>query len=126
MVFGVFDGLHEGHKFLLTEAAKGCEELVVVVTPDETVKLLKKRFPKHPYSARSSAITQFNSSLKVIPGDEKPGQWTVLADHRPDMVFLGYDQQAIADELKKIDIPFTFLAPHHPHKYKSSLLDSDR
>ena len=45
MVFGVFDGLHEGHKYLLTEAAKLCDELVVVVTLDEAVATLKGHLP---------------------------------------------------------------------------------
>jgi len=42
MVFGVFDGLHEGHLFFLDEAQKYGDNLIIVVASDINVKNIKK------------------------------------------------------------------------------------
>ena len=119
----MFDGLHEGHRYFLSQAKALCDELVVVVTRDETAGRLKARTPKQSFEDRAGAIGEFDPLFKVVPGDATLGEWKVVKEHRPDMVFLGYDQKAIAPELEKLRIPFTFLDPYHPEKYKSSLLD---
>jgi cytidyltransferase-like protein len=122
IVFGVFDGLHEGHKSFLRQAASKCDQLTVVVTVPEIVQALKNRVPKYSYADRFAAIQAFDKELKVVPSDAVLGEWSVLENLRPDMVFLGYDQQAIATELEKLGVPFTFLTSHEPERYKSSIL----
>ena len=121
MVFGVFDGLHEGHKYLLTEAAKLCDELVVVVTLDEAVATLKGHLPQQRYKERVAAITAFNPTLKIVEGDPALGEWTVLKTHKPDMVILGYDQERIAKELRLASVFYKFVDACKPEQYKSSL-----
>lgn len=122
MVFGVFDGLHPGHQYFLTDAQKRCEQLIVVLTQSEMVLSMKGFSPHHSYTDREQAIKNFNPQVIVVPSDEILGSWQVLKTHQPDMVFLGHDQHGIAKELEKISIPFTYLDAHHPEKYKSSLL----
>ena len=124
MVFGVFDGLHEGHKHFLSEAAKGCDELVVVVAPSETAGMLKGRAPKRNFKERAEAVAAFGQKFLVVSGDITLGAWSVLEKHRPDMVFLGYDQGGIAEELKRRGVPFTALPPYFPERYKSELLNA--
>jgi len=121
MFFGVVDGFHPGHAYFLSEAAKKCRELVVVVTRDETVEILKKRRPKNSLDERTTKIGEHDPSFIVVPGDETPGEWRVLEDNDFDIVFLGYDQHGIAAELDKMSIPYEFLDSHHPELYKSSL-----
>jgi cytidyltransferase-like protein len=41
MVFGTFDGIHDGHRYFLNEAKKFGDKLVVAVAKDTTVKTLK-------------------------------------------------------------------------------------
>ncbi len=123
MVFGVFDGLHKGHRKFLSDAAARCETLFVVVTRDEIVELLKHKTPMHAYARRAAAIRAFNPNCVILPSDPTLGGWEILKAHRPDRVFLGHDQHAIADELKKLGIPFEVLEAHHPEKYKSSILN---
>ncbi len=122
MVFGVFDGLHEGHQYFLRLAQTLCDELVVVVAVDEAVRALKGRVPKHSNGDRIAAIRNFNPATVVVSGDDTPGQWSALKTYVPDVVFLGYDQKAIAGALKDIPMPFVFLEAHRPEEYKSSLL----
>ncbi len=122
MVFGVFDGLHEGHRFFLQSAADQCEKLMVVVARDDASSALKGRTPKHALDKRVQAIQSLNQVWTVIPGDSTQGEWSALKQHQPDMVFLGHDQHAVAEELKKMGIPFSFIDAHEPDQYKSSLL----
>lgn len=124
MVFGVFDGLHAGHRYFLTQASRRCEKLIVVVTLPAIVALLKKRLPHYEYEERVAEIQSFDSELKIVPSDKTLGEWNVVKKYTPEIVFLGYDQQAIAQELTKTDTPFVFLDSHHPEKHKSSLLNT--
>jgi cytidyltransferase-like protein len=124
MVFGVFDNFHKGHESFLTQAQEKCNELVVVVTQTEVVEFIKKRTPKHSFEDRMTSIKFFDPHIMIAPGDIVMGSWSVLKEHAPDMVFLGYDQHGIALELKKMNMPFTFLKSFEPQKYKSSLMKS--
>ena len=123
MVFGVFDGLHEGHKDFLRQALRRCERLIVVLTVPEVVQDLKGKAPKYTYDERASALAAFNAELVVVPSHARLHSWEVLRTNRPDIVFLGYDQQAIAGELEKLGVRFEFLEAHRPDKFKSSLLN---
>lgn len=122
VVFGVFDGLHQGHKYFLAEAAKRCEKLVVSVTASETVLHLKGHLPRYEYMERVTAIQAFNPKLKVVQGDQTLGEWTALKKYAPEIVILGHDQQTIAKELTKLRINFIFLDSYHPEKHKSSII----
>ena len=147
MVFGVFDNLHPGHEFFLLEAAKDCDELVVVVTLPEIVSLLKGKTPKKSLEERIGDIRDFFADKKilsrtgveleffVVAGDKEIGSWNILKQYKPDVIFLGYDQQAIArelDKLKALVLPkleatsfgvfsYKFIESYEPEKYKSSL-----
>jgi len=110
MVFGVFDGLHEGHRFFLSEAAKQCEELVVVVAHPEVVQLLKNRLPKNSLEERMDAVRRFNDSYLVVVGDTTLHRWSHLRNSAPQMIFLGHDQQELAEALAKLGLPYTFIA----------------
>jgi cytidyltransferase-like protein len=122
MVFGVFDGLHEGHKYFLESAKELCVTLIVVVAQDSTSRALKGRLPTHSLSARMRALEMLSPEYKIIFGDEKAGEWSVITQHAPEIVFLGHDQTVISDELQKRSVPFLFLEAHQPEKFKSSLL----
>ncbi|MBX9765278.1 adenylyltransferase/cytidyltransferase family protein [Patescibacteria group bacterium] len=122
LVFGVFDGFHDGHKFFLAEALKRTDELLVVVAPDRAVETLKGKKPRIPFVERARAVSEYDNRIRVLEGDDEQGSWKVLKNAQPDVVFLGYDQTAIADELKKMKIRFDFIESHDPHIHKSSLL----
>ena len=125
MVFGVFDGLHEGHKHFLREARTKCERLIVVVTHDG-VSLKRKGFPpKHALEERIARIKDFDATLTVIPGDTEDDSWHILDEHDPERIFLGYDQGAIGEALKKMGLPHTYLDAYRPEDFKSSLRRDD-
>lgn len=122
MVFGVFDGLHRGHRFFLRQAMSLCKKLVVVVASDSIVATFKKHPPKHTLSERLTALEKFDVHLEITPGDEQSGSWQVLKKYQPDIILLGYDQKSLKRELQRLGLPYTTLAPYRPDRYKTSLL----
>lgn len=122
MVFGVFDNLHEGHKHFLARAQEDCDELYVAVAQDSVVESLKGKKPRQNISERMTALEAYDRSLNVVGGDTELGTWKVLRNTRPDIVFVGYDQEAIGSEVKALSIPVTVISAHEPETYKSSFL----
>ena len=129
MVFGVFDGPHEGHRWFLGEAAKQGNELIVVVARDEIVRLLKEKNPMHNEVERLRSLGDIPEVSRAVLGDLETGSYEVLKKHQPDVICLGYDQQALAEDLKKRiatgEIPairLVRLKPHEPERWHTSLL----
>ena len=100
LVFGVFDRLHDGHRFFLTEAQKLASRLVIVVTPDEAVITLKGRAPREPMSVRCEAVATAVPLATVVSGDAISGSWGILEEIQPDVIALGYDQEGLEKALK--------------------------
>ncbi len=104
MVFGVFDGLHEGHRFFLRSAeaeAKATQDhLIVVVARDATVQKLKQKPPQHSQEERMTAVQDFLPDSLVILGDERQGTYDVIKTHQPAMICLGHDQEELAKDLQ--------------------------
>lgn len=128
LLFGTFDGLHEGHKYLLREAKKMGDRVVVVLALDEVVKRLKGRPPKHTYEERFATLDREGLADGIIPSDEIEGTYSVVQSIQPDIVVFGYDQQELqrdlTDYLQKTNknIRTVTLAAFEPERYKSSLI----
>ena len=129
MVFGVFDGMHKGHRWFLGEAAKHGDELIAVAARDEIVRLLKKRNPMQSQAKRLQALKGISEVSRVVLGDVQMGSYAVLKKYQPDVICLGYDQDALAEDLEKRmknnEIPRSRLVrirAHEAHRWHSSLL----
>ena len=101
MVFGVFDGFDEGHRYFLNEAKKHGDYLIVVVAPESEVKLLKNKEPLFSLEDRIEKIKSSGIADLVIAGDANHGSWNVITAHRPNVIALGHDQDAIEESLKE-------------------------
>lgn len=128
VTFGVFDGLHQGHLFLLQEAQK-YGPLTVVVTQDATVELLKGKQPLRTLEERMGMIRAVGD-IVVVAGDLIQNAWGALVRYQPDCVVVGYDQdnlfQALQEYQKKSDQQFDLIRveAHEPETMHSSILDN--
>lgn len=128
MVFGVFDGLHPGHRHFLAEAGKFGKRIVAVVAPEEAVRMLKKKTPKHPLAERIAELLASGLVEEAVPGDEIAGSWRIFDAYRPDIVVLGYDQTKLRDALAGSLPRFPFIkriavvGAHKPEKFHSRLI----
>ena len=90
MATGVFDLLHPGHLYFLTEARKLGDELVVVVARDQTARRLKHE-PYVPEHVRREMVEALKPVDRAILGSTTDIYETVVRE-RPQVIALGYDQ----------------------------------
>src|SRR3989344_7337262 len=134
LVFGTFDGLHEGHKGLFRQAQKYGDHVIAVVARDSTVMKNKAHQPKFSEQERLDAVRNSGLVQEALLGEEnhntKESKFELIAQIKPDVICLGYDQAQFADrlrqELQRMRLGNTeikILEPFQPEKYKSSLLN---
>ena len=129
MVFGVFDGIHAGHRALLKQAKDLGNYLIVVVAPDHIVTELKGHSPRNGLVGRMDEVGKIRGVKEVLIGDHQNGTWEVVKKHQPDVIALGYDQTALRANLElhldefspKPDI--IILGSYRPNQMHSSLLN---
>lgn len=128
LVFGDFDILHPGHLHFLRRASRGTSLLVVAVTRAAVVKKLKKRLPLHSDRERLAAIRRIPYVTQAILGDKTLRSFKVIQRIRPSLICIGYDQNALANEIRsyclaaRLHIPMRTISAHRPDIYKSSAI----
>ncbi len=100
---GVFDLLHLGHVKFLEEAKKaGGEnaELVVIVARDTTVEKTKGKKPIMSEDQRRALVESLKVVDKALLGFENLDIGEVIAEVKPDVIALGYDQDDMVKEVR--------------------------
>ncbi|MEK7213418.1 MAG: adenylyltransferase/cytidyltransferase family protein, partial [Patescibacteria group bacterium] len=124
IVFGTFDIIHEGHLHLFKQAREYGDFLIVVVARDMVVCEVKGKSPQFDENTRLKNVMALNIADKVRLGCVED-RYQAIAEEKPDIVALGYDQRAFVDRLaEEIDehVQIVRLAPYLPEIYKSSKL----
>jgi cytidyltransferase-like protein len=130
MVFGVFDGIHEGHRALFSQAKKLGDYLIAVTPPDQIIQQLKGHLPKINLEERMEHLKKVDEVNEVAIGDNQLGVWEVVRKYKPDIIVLGYDQRFLKEDLEKHFSEFGYLPDikimesYRPEVYHSSILKS--
>ncbi|MBI1812794.1 adenylyltransferase/cytidyltransferase family protein [Candidatus Peregrinibacteria bacterium] len=120
LVFGTFDRLHPGHRFLL-EAAMSRGELWVVVARDANVRRIKGRLPDQREEERKQSLEEAFPEAHVILGDPEDFLEPVRAI-APNKILLGYDQKLPPSvSMDDLPCPVERLSAFKPHQHKSSV-----
>ncbi|OIO54371.1 hypothetical protein AUJ46_03480 [Candidatus Peregrinibacteria bacterium CG1_02_54_53] len=120
LIFGTFDRLHPGHRFVLDEAQKR-GDLTVVVARDRTVQRCKGKLPAQSEDERKSAVSQMMPTAQVILGDTDD-YLRPVRELAPELILLGYDQTLPKGvRMEDLPCPFERLPAFHPERFKSSL-----
>ncbi|HHE36779.1 MAG TPA: FAD synthase [Candidatus Woesearchaeota archaeon] len=131
LVFGTFDILHPGHEYFLKQAKKHGDELIVVIARDLTVKQVKKEFPVNNEQERLGAVKKLDYVNNAILGSLSKDKYRIIEEVRPDVICLGYDQEAFVSGLeaklqeKGLKPEIIRLDAYKPEKYKSSYYKSN-
>lgn len=128
MIFGTFDGIHDGHRSLFLQATEHGDRIIAVVARDETVQKVKGKMPQFHEYDRVAALLHIDVIDDIILGYGDEDKCCVVRDHTPNIVLLGYDQDAFVDELyvlaQEQDFFIVRAKPYEEHIYKSSLLNN--
>lgn len=126
LVFGVFDGLHKGHRYFLRKAKEFGDYLVVATPSDSAVKEIKNIYPDQSYKERVKKLKASNLVDEVVPSDDRLNDWGILNRQNPNIIALGYDQKELKEALKGYikktnqRIELKTIESFEPQKYKSS------
>ena len=129
LVFGTFDGLHEGHKDFFRQAKEYGDFLAVVVGRDSTVLKVKKSLPKFNENDRLDTVQKCEYVDFARLGNEGVSPYLVIKEIMPDIICLGYDQTHFIDKLEAwlkeegLNIKIKRLEAYKPEMYKSSILN---
>jgi len=129
MVFGTFDGLHEGHINFFKQAKSFIKNssLIVSIARDKNVFKIKGRYPRLTEKERFALVDNCKLVDGVILSGVKDHLPHIVKTH-PDVIALGYDQKAYVKNLKKdlknkgILVKVVRLKPYKEHVYKNHLL----
>lgn len=128
MIFGTFDGLHDGHRSLFRQATEHGDHIIAVIARDETVQKIKGRLPRFHEYERIAALLHIDVIDDIVLGYGEEDKCCVVRDHAPDIVLLGYDQNVFVQELYTLAQQQNFFIvrarPYKEHIYKSSLLNN--
>ncbi|MDP2735476.1 MAG: adenylyltransferase/cytidyltransferase family protein, partial [bacterium] len=128
VVFGIFDGVHEGHRSLFLQAREQGKELVAIVGRDEACLRWKGRKPRHSEGERLELVSKELLVDRAVLGDEEQSTYGVIESLVPDAVCLGYDQEDLERDVKAWmarngrNIPLIRLKPFKPELYHNSHL----
>lgn len=96
---GVFDVLHPGHIYFLSEARKLGASLVVVITSDDTARRQGKN-PVFSEDDRQHLVSALRFVDRALVGESGQELGTTM-DVMPDVIALGYDQYSDLDRLRR-------------------------
>ncbi|MDP4007132.1 MAG: adenylyltransferase/cytidyltransferase family protein [bacterium] len=126
VVFGIFDGVHKGHRSLFSQAKQHGDELIVIVGRDSSSIQWKEKKPKHNEKERLKLVSKELGVDLAVLGDEEQSSYKVLEELSPDVICLGYDQDSLEQDLilwlaqKGKKTPLFRLQPFEPSVYHNS------
>jgi len=131
LAFGTFDILHPGHKSYLKQAKALGDFLVVAIARDKNIQKTKGALPQNSERQRLKRIKELKIVDRALLGFlDDPYQ--IIERVKPDVIALGYDQATYTENLEQklknrnLNCQIVRLKPHHPEKYKSSILRKDK
>lgn len=125
MIFGTFDIIHGGHIHMFTEARAYGDFLIAVVARDVNVERIKENGALHSEGERLNFLKHIDLIDQAILGD-KTNVYKVIAEQKPDVIALGYDQKIYVDQLEEaitncgLNSRIVKLTPYQENKFKTS------
>jgi FAD synthetase len=111
---GKFDILHLGHLAYLRQAkevAGDDGELIVVIALDKTIEKERGAPPVFPQEQRRKLVEALDVVDRAVLGYDTTDHTLIVADVKPDIVALGYDQVTDVQSLER-----KFQEKHMPTK----------
>lgn len=109
ITFGAFDPLHIGHIFLIENALKHCETLIVGVSSDNYIRENKNYEPRFSMYQRIQALEMIKGIDKIVVQDTKECKKIIVNALTPDVIFVGNDWTPETFTGEGLGIPVIYL-----------------
>ena len=131
MVFGTFDGLHDGHLDFFKQARKLAAQsfLIASVARNKNVIRIKGKRPALNEQERMALIKKCHLVDKAVLSGVKNHLIHIISES-PDIIALGYDQKVYVQNLKKdlknkgLNVSIVRLKPYRKNIFKNKLINS--
>jgi len=112
VVFGIFDGVHDGHRDLFRQALRYAQgklahedlktnvELIAIVGRDNVAEQLKGKSPDYKENDRIEMLKKEELVNDAVLGDSEISSYKVLEGLNPQVICLGYDQEDLEEDLQ--------------------------
>lgn len=113
---GVYDMFHIGHLNVIRRAKEQCDFLIVGVSTDELVQLVKSKTPVIPYEERAAIVESLKYVDMVVPQPDK-NKMKAWEKYHFDKMFVGSDWKGTPqwkkyeEEFKPLGVEIVYL-PH--------------
>jgi FAD synthetase len=128
MVFGTFDGIHEGHLDFFRQAKQYGDYLIAIIGRDSNILKIKNHLPLRSEQERLQNLRNCKLVDEVLLGHEND-PYKMIEKIKPDIICLGYDQGGYAENLEIklreecLNIKIFRLKAYKPKQFKSSILN---
>ena len=130
LVFGTFDGIHDGHRSLFSAAKEHGDYLIAILARDTTVEQTKGRKPLKNEKERQQDLLAEELIDEMHLGAEGGNKHDIIRIVAPDVIVLGYDQEHFTETLEDslrhygLGTKIVRAEAHEPEKFKSSLINN--
>lgn len=104
LIFGKFEILHPGHIYLMVKAQKE-GAVTAILESDENIKKIHNFTPYYNEKDRKDKLLKYN--IKVCIRRNKNFE-DIIKKQKPDLLYLGHDQNYIYGEFKKLAKQYNF------------------
>tara|TARA_B100000242_G_C42763918_1_gene355914 strand:+ start:131 stop:589 length:459 start_codon:yes stop_codon:yes gene_type:complete len=88
---GCFDYLHKGHKYLIKQAKKKTDKLILLINSDNSVKKIKGKFrPYEKLSVRKKKLISLRE-VNLVLSFNQTTPLKMIKNIKPDYIFKGSD-----------------------------------
>jgi len=88
---GCFDYLHEGHKYLIKQAKKKTDKLILLINSDSSIKKLKGKFrPYENLKIRKKKLIKLKE-VNLVLSFNQTTPLRIIKRIKPDLIFKGSD-----------------------------------
>ncbi len=99
VIAGTFDILHPGHVYLISEASK-LGEVIVIIARDENVLRIKGHPVIVPEKQRLYMVQALKGVSKAILGNPGPDFINIIEELNPDILMLGPNQNIALESIQ--------------------------
>jgi FAD synthetase len=132
LLFGSFDGIHQGHENLVSQAEDLGDEVTIALASSQFIEKTKKSKPVFNEKQRKEFLENHFPNIKISTCDEEINSWNILKKINPDIILVGYDQDDMEESLKKfitknsLNIEVKKAESFKPEFYKSSIINKNK